>query len=62
MGRRVGYRRGHGAVLLSSRTGVVIPFAKYRGRNRAVTTMTITPTTREPAPIRKIPPIPWKLE
>ena len=66
-GRRSGYRglevrRGHGAVLPSSRTGVVIPFAKYRGRNRAVTTMTITPTTREPAPIRKIPPIPWKLE
>jgi hypothetical protein len=42
--------------------GAVIPSAKYRGRNLDVTSMMTTPTTSEPTPIRKIPPIPWKLE
>ena len=49
-------------VLPSPCTGAVIPSLKYRGMNLAVTTMRITPTISEPAPIRKIPPIPWKLE
>ena len=39
-----------------------MPSAKNPGRNLVVMSMTITPMAREPAPIRKIPPIPWKLE
>src|SRR5271166_1279035 len=60
-GRGCGRSRSHSApscALMSS----VMPSAKYRGWNLAVMSMTITPMTREPAPIRKIPPIPWKLE